>query len=187
MDVVFTRMAGRRYGVTVLPPDGEPRGARPAPGFHEHIPHDLVHYVVEAELGLASGLYGRTAQGGGTFRTLDRDGLDARAVGRETRRRQKREERLRRDDHAGTNDMAVSEKMAGFCDVLWRRRHGERPDAPEPVRAREVAAVSPEVLAAAGRVVDRLDEIAPRWHALGEGGTLRFTWPSPVPHRDARG
>lgn len=39
----------------------------PAPGYDDHIPHDLVHSVVEAELALQSGVFGRAARGGGTF------------------------------------------------------------------------------------------------------------------------
>ena len=31
-----------------------PRAMDPAPAYDENIPHDLVHYVVEAELGLTT-------------------------------------------------------------------------------------------------------------------------------------
>jgi len=38
-----------------------PRLTNSAPGFHEYIPRDLVHYLVEAELRLVAGVFGRAA------------------------------------------------------------------------------------------------------------------------------
>lgn len=67
MEVIFRRTGARQYAVIVAAPGRAPQTMAPAPGFDEHIPHDLVHYVVEAELGLQSGVFGRAAAGGGTF------------------------------------------------------------------------------------------------------------------------
>ncbi len=51
MHVSFKRTGVKRYAVTVTV-SGEPeRALNPAPGYDDDIPHDLVHYVVEAELG----------------------------------------------------------------------------------------------------------------------------------------
>src|SRR3546814_20442724 len=36
----------------------------PAPGFDPDLPHDMVHFVVEAALGLKMGVFGQIAAGG---------------------------------------------------------------------------------------------------------------------------
>ena len=56
MDVVFRRTGARRYAVNVHVTGRPLQVMDPAPGFDDHIPHDLVHYVVEAELRLFAGL-----------------------------------------------------------------------------------------------------------------------------------
>jgi len=176
MRVTFERTGERRYGVRIAIDGHAPRYTHPAPGFDDHIPHDLVHYLVEAELGLQAGVFGRAARGGSTF-LLDGEALDARARSREQRRQRKREASLsRRDDEGG--DMARAERLALLCDVAWRRRHGERGDAkpwlaPAPPTDDEAALVA--------RVVERLDAVAARWHALPVGGSLSFDWPHAQP------
>jgi hypothetical protein len=70
MNVRFRRTGVRRYAVVVTAADEPPRTMDPAPAYDDDIPHDLVHYVVEAELGLANGVYGRAARGAGTFITI---------------------------------------------------------------------------------------------------------------------
>lgn len=67
MRVIFRRTGARRYAVVVEMPGEATQTMNPAPGFDENIPHDLVHYVVEAALGLDAGVFGRAARGGGTF------------------------------------------------------------------------------------------------------------------------
>ena len=143
----------------------------PAPGYDEYIPHDLVHYLTEAELGLASGVFGRAAAGGGDFtETVERPG-DPRRRAREQRKLKKREASLGRADRG---DMARSEYFAGLCDLAWRRRAGA--ETPEWARRKRIP---PEDEVTVGRILDRLDEVAPRWHGLPVGGALTFAWPSP--------
>jgi hypothetical protein len=148
----------------------------PAPAYDDDIPHDLVHYVVEAELGLMNGVYGRAARGAGTFiATEDRD-ISPRERARKQRKQQRRERALAAQDARHAADMAQSERLAALCDVAWRRRHGQRADpgrsAPVP-RTEDTADVA--------RVVSRLDAIAPLWRALPVGGELVFEWPNVVP------
>src|SRR3546814_11830369 len=64
MKVHFIRSGERRYsmriereGLPVLVMD-------PAPGFDPDLPHDMVHFVVEAALGLKTGVFGQIAAGG---------------------------------------------------------------------------------------------------------------------------
>lgn len=171
MDVSFERTGERRYATVVTLPGRHPRRMDPAPGYDDHIPHDLVHYLTEAELGLVSGVFGRAAAGGGGFTETAETPGDPRRRAREQRRLKKREASL---DRADPGDMGRSEYLAGLCDIAWRRRAGA--STPEWARRKQIP---PEDTAAVGRILDRLDEVAPLWHELPVGGALTFTWPSP--------
>jgi hypothetical protein len=160
--------------VRLIVPGHGPRYTNPAPGFDPHIPHDLVHYLVEAELRLAAGVYGRAAQGGGSFLVQG----SGRERTRAQRKQRKREASLSRQDDASRGDMARAERMALLCDIAWRRRHGARADAapwltPAPPTSEEAACVE--------RVLQKLEPIARRWHALPIGGSLTFRWPAAAP------
>lgn len=172
------RTGERRYGVRVAVPGSEPQWMNSAPGYDPNLPHDLVHYVVEAELGLDSGVFGRVAAGGGALFAPPEDVRNHRARRRQQRRQQQREERLRRDDHAGQGDMAQSEYFTAICGMAWKLRHGrlrEAPDwaVPEQLSGGEHARME--------RVLGRLDCIAPLWNGLPFGGSLTFTWPDTEP------
>lgn len=176
MDVRFRRTGKRRYAVLVSLAGAPPRTMDPAPGYDDDIPHDIVHYVVEAELRLANGVYGRAARGAGTFIPMADPSIPARERARQQRQQQRRERAFGARDALHGADMEQSERLAGLCDVAWRRKHGQRPDlsrsAPVP-RAEDAAAIE--------RVVARLDAIAPLWRALPVGGELVFRWPAPGP------
>lgn len=73
MQVIFRRIGERRYAVIVEVPGEAAQTMSPAPGFDQHIPHDLVHYVVEAELGLEAGVFGRAARRRHLLRSEDGD------------------------------------------------------------------------------------------------------------------
>jgi hypothetical protein len=178
MDVVFTRTGERRYGLTVTAPGQPPRGMDPAPGYDDHIPHDLVHYIVEAELRLSAGLFGRAAEGGGSFLLLG-EMPGRRERGRRQRRLKQREAHLRRKDHANSADMARSERLAAICDHAWRRRRSRAERPPWAVEPQ----VTDEDRQAVERVLARLDEVAPLWNTLNVGDSLTFTWPSTHPTR----
>lgn len=177
MDVVFTRTGERRYGLTILAPGAPLRGADPAPGYDDYIPHDLVHYVIEAELKMSGGLYGRAAAGGGCFLLLE-ETPQRRGRRRRQRQLQRREAHLREKDHAGSADMARSERLAALCDMAWRLRRSPKGQPPPWVPKQEISAEDRE---AVERVVARLDEIAPLWNSLKIGESLTFTWPNPLP------
>jgi len=181
MNVRFRRTGARRYAVVVTVAGEPPRAMDPAPAYDDDIPHDLVHYVVEAELGLSNGVYGRAARGAGTFiTTAERDG-GPRERARQQRKQQRRERSLSAQDAQRVTDITESERLAGLCDVAWRRKHGQRPDparsAPVP-RTNDTANVE--------RVVARLDSIAPLWRALPIGDELTFEWPHVVPVHASR-
>jgi hypothetical protein len=172
--VSFKRTGERRYAVIVTPPGRPTQVINPAPGYDDDIPHDLVHFVVEAELGLTTGVYGRAAKGGGTFIGTGDMSASGRERARAQRKQRRRESSLRARDDASARDMATSERLAALCDVAWRRKHGQQPDAlrkaPLPLSEQDLPHVA--------RVVARLDELAPLWRALPIGAQLSFEWPS---------
>lgn len=173
MRVSFKRTGARRYAVVVSVPGRGVQSMDPAPGYDDDIPHDLVHYVVEAELRFANGVFGRAAQGGGTFVAHEVEGLSTRERSRQRRKQQKREGSLRALDETSAQEMAASEQLAAVCDVAWRRKHGQQPDllrrAPEMLAQHDLSQIA--------RVVERLDALAPQWRALPVGGALDFVWP----------
>lgn len=177
MEVCFKRTGERRYAVEIALAGEERQTMSPAPGYDDDIPHDLVHYVVEAELGLDSGVFGRAAKGGGTFVRAQHAAQSARERARQRRKQQKREGSFRSHDEASARELALSERLAALCDVAWRRQHGQRPD---PLRTAPVP-LSEEDAVRVARVVKRLDGIAPLWRALPVGGALVFAWPGVEP------
>lgn len=184
MDVLFRRTGPRRYAVALELGGQPPQVMDPAPGYDDHIPHDLVHYVVEAELGLASGLFGRAAQGGGTFRPDASSESSPRERARARRKQLRREASLGAADQKAQQEMESSERLAAISDLFWRRRQGQRPD---PSRLAPTIHLTPEDATCVTRIVARLEELAPLWQALPLGGELAFTWPSVVPQVRERG
>ena len=176
MHVAFRRTGARRYAVVVTPEAGPPRAMDPAPGYDDDIPHDLVHYLVEAELGLTYGVYGSAARGGGTFIASAEGAVGSRDRARTQRKQQRRERALREADANGASEMVHSERLASLCDVSWRRKHGQRPDPGRPAPV-----VRPEDVADVERVLSRLDAVAPLWRELPVGGELVFEWPEVEP------
>jgi hypothetical protein len=73
MRVTFTKTDGRRYGVFVQR-DKAPDLWLQGPGYHERLPHDLLHFVAEAELGLDGAVFGDVAAGGNAriFQPVDK-------------------------------------------------------------------------------------------------------------------
>ncbi|MGH3243782.1 MAG: hypothetical protein ACRDNL_25610 [Spirillospora sp.] len=169
MQVAFERTGQRRYATVITLPGRNPRRMDPAPGYDENIPHDLVHYLAEAALGLSSGVFGRAAAGGGDFtETVETPG-DRRQRARAQRRLKKREASLNRADRG---DMATSEYVAGLCDLAWRRRSGAATPAWSERRT-----IPPEDVPTIDQILTHLDDLAPLWHDLPIGGALTFTWP----------
>lgn len=151
--------------MTVVRERGPRLAPRQGPGYHDYLPHDAVHFLAEAEAGLAGGVFGRIAAGENQMFWP----ADPRLL-RKTRRREKKRSRSA-GEHA---DMGRSEDLASLCAVLWEMREGFRSSAPEwfsrvPDGARESAVVR--------RILRRLDSFASQWHTLGPGGSLTLEWP----------
>jgi len=184
MDVTFARTGARRYGVFVERADHPPLEMDPAPGYDDELPHDLVHFVVEEELGLTRGVFGQLAAGGdaGGFRIVPGQ-PDAREMARARRKQKKRGSRLTRE---GMDEGVFSERAASICEYEWRRRSpdpGRRAKAAEEeAYARKVRAeLSPEELAALSepvleRICARLEETSARWASLEVGQSITLPW-----------
>src|SRR5690606_20784729 len=120
----------------------------------------------EAELGLTLGVFGRAAKGGGGFVPLGSD-ASGRERARRRRRQLRRESSLGRVDRDKQDDMVTSERLAAVCDLFWRRRQGQQPDASRPAPSDRLSAEDRERVE---RVVQRLDALAPLWSKLSPGG-----------------
>src|SRR5947209_11365582 len=103
--------------MTVVRERGPRLAPRQGPGYDDHLPHDAVHFLVEAEARLSGGVFGRVAAGRNNIFWPD----DPR-----TRRRQARREARRTSSAAEHADMARSEALASVCQPLWELRAGHR-------------------------------------------------------------
>jgi hypothetical protein len=168
MDVTFTKVAGRRYLMTVVRERGPQLAPRHGPGYDDYLPHDAVHFLVEAEARLACGVFGQIAAGqSNIFWAADLKGL----------RRQARREAKRIPSAAERADMGRSEDLAGCCQPLWELRAGHRRELPV-----WWSSVTPDMLELlesplCERILARLDEFAARWHALPVGRNITLSWP----------
>jgi hypothetical protein len=165
MRVTFKKTGERRYGVFVERENAPALMMHPAPGFDEYLPHDLLHFIAEAEWRLDGAIFGQLAAGGdaGTFWPVDKTRL------RKATRRRKRPGKPRPRGRR-------SELLAGVLKCAWNERQG-RAALPENWDEQLAAArVEPRRLE---RVVASLDELAERWHRLGPGEALTLEWSRP--------
>ena len=165
MEVTFTKATGRRYVITVVREHGPQLAPRPGPGYDDHLPHDAVHFLVEAEARLSGGVFGRIAAGQNNIFWP----ADPRA-----QRRQARREAKRTASATERADMARSEELASVCQPLWELRAGHRTEVP-PWFGRVPPATLQSPLTE--RILARLDEFAARWQALPAGGAITLSWP----------
>ncbi|MER8157591.1 hypothetical protein [Streptomyces sp. NPDC094472] len=160
IDVTFTKGPGRSYSVAVRRECGPEPAPRGGPGHHPYLPHDLVHFLVEAEARLRGGVYGRLAAGElGFFWPADPA----------ERGRARHREKSRKPTPRASADMGRSEELAGACLMLWELRRGQRAALPP-----WLCGWTPDPVAE--RIVVRMDEYADRWHALPDGGSLSVSW-----------
>jgi hypothetical protein len=164
MLVSFRKTGARRYSVLVER-ERAPAVVAQGPGYDDYLPHDLLHFVAEAEWGLDGAVFGQLAAGGdpGIFLPVERE-----LVARWVRRR-----KLRPKAHPKGRR---AELLAYALQCAWNARHGRQrlPDDWADILA--AARVDPERLV---RVVASLDELAERWHGLRIGEELTLEWPRP--------
>lgn len=173
MDVTFTKVPGRRYRMTVVRERGPEPAPRQGPGYDDWLPHDAVHFLVEAGAGLSGGVFGRIAAG------RSNNLLGGRSRGQEAPGATGGQAAAEQAEHA---DMARSEALASACEPLWRVRAGVCSELPDRCSSGEPHLGEPQLVE---RILYRLDEFAERRHALPPGGSVTLRW-QPSGQRSAR-
>lgn len=115
MKVKFVKTEERRYAVTVAR-ERYPDLRCGSIGFDEHLPHDILHFVAEAELGLDGGVFGDLASGGNARIFIP---MDQTLVAKMWRKQRIRKTRL--------PDGRRSEVLAGELYTAWRTRRSDDP------------------------------------------------------------
>ncbi|NEB76045.1 hypothetical protein G3I40_12545 [Streptomyces sp. SID14478] len=162
MRVVFTKGPGTGYWIAVHRETGAALAPRNGPGGHSYLPHDLVHFLVEAEAGIKRGVYGRLAAGdNGLFWPAD--------PAERNKAARRRKSKPTQPTPQARADMARSEALAASAVAVWEVRHGHAKTLPAYVSGDEL----PPVI---DRIMARFDDYAQRWHALPVGGSLELDW-----------
>ncbi|WP_147252415.1 hypothetical protein [Blastococcus sp. TF02A-30] len=162
--MTFTRMGDRRPVETVVERDDGVVYAMRGAGGGPDLPHDLVHLLVETELGIADGVWGCVSDGvvWGSMRHVSG----------------------RRPPHAGERSDALKRERGaavmhaeGVADLVERLAAG--------------AEVLPGQVPASGIPRERLDaaaavlrEATARWAAAAPGDTWVLEWPARAATRD---
>jgi len=166
MQVRFERTGQHQYAVAVLRSLHGDLRMDPAPGYSDLIPHDLVHWVAEEELGLRDGIFGQLAAGGNAGTFVPTDELRTKAWARQVERRNR---------STGT-EMGRSEVLVAQVYPRWLRHSGHLPGThyvlqdPPPTDLRD---------ADLERVFARLDALSEQWRAVGVGESMSVQWPWP--------
>ena len=170
MTLVFHRTGQRRYAVEAQR-DGFPDlEMNPAPGYDALIPHDMIHLVVEAQLGLTRGLFGQLAAGGdaGTFHIPSKSGENVRAIARARNRVKARGQKLLKE---GRDECVQSEQAAHICRQEWLTRSSS-------AEARSVTRLPTLDQRKLDEICEHLDQLSAQWCNLEVGQSMTVEWPS---------
>jgi hypothetical protein len=179
--LIFRRTGHRKYAVVATRESFPDLEMNPAPGFDPLMPHDLMHLIVEALLGLKRGIFGQLAAGGdaGTFHTA----FDPRNR-RTAKRTRKRGRKLLQE---GRDDCALSEKATFLCWHEWRARSSSIDQQKaskamaeqarlvrDVLKTNEIRALNTKKL---DEICHHLDELSSRWSRLQLGESMAVRWP----------
>lgn len=173
MNITFTRTGERTYATVVVRGDGVTLQV-PSPDRTSPLPHDLAHYVVERELGLRRGFWGRIADGA-VF-----PGITVASGRRPPHAAERSRTILREVGPQGTH----AEVLVGvFLGILHDGQEGDEPAA----LARVSAAWTPDKPergpldpSEVRRVCQALRDIREHWRSLAAGQSLAVWWPRPT-------
>lgn len=184
MIVHFVRSGVRRYGIRIERPENVSLYMDPAPGFDAQLPHDMVHFIVEALLGLKNGVFGQIAAGGnaGSFHVGSLEGGSARSHRRMSRKQvAKGQGLMERQGREGE----LSELAAFILDVEWRGAQradsaAQRIALAEVDRARQSLSANErgKLDAVRAEVFAAFTELSQQWGNLAVGEALRLEWPT---------
>lgn len=184
MKVHFIRSGERRYSMRIERTDAPVLVMDPAPGFDPDLPHDMVHFVVEAALGLKTGVFGQIAAGGdaGSFHVEAGGALSAKERQRAARKQVAKGAKLIK---AQGRDGELSELAAFLFDIGWRS--STRPDSAaqraalgeaERTRVSLSADERARIDAAQPRAFADFERLSKAWRELRTGEALILEWPS---------
>jgi hypothetical protein len=166
--ITLHRTDARRYWTAIERDDGagfEVRGI----GFMGAVPHDLAHFTVESELGLANGFWG-TVAAGGIFASMHA------TSGKRPFQADAKSAAVIRTNRTGLNDAELL--VGAFTDAL---------DQGIPAllmmlhRFQKGSAIKDAVVsdAEAVRVLEKLREMQKRWRDMPIEGELSLVWQAP--------
>lgn len=187
MKVHFIRSGERRYSMRIERAGAPVLVMDPAPGFDPDLPHDMVHFVVEAALGLTNGVFGQIAAGGdaGSFHVEAGGALSAKERQRAARKQVAKGVKLIKGQG---REGELSELAAFLFDMGWRS--SKRPDSAaqrvalgEAVRTRASLSADERarIDAARPQVFETFERLSKAWRALPVGEALILEWPSAQP------
>jgi hypothetical protein len=178
MIVVFRRTGERRYSVEAQRQGFPDVVMNPAPGYDPLVPHDMMHLVVEAQLGLTRGIFGQLAAGRGTFQLAVKDGQNSREVARTRRRFAARGKKSMKE---GREECLQSERATYICWHEWRARSSSSAAMAQQAKQVRSSASAEEAGGLNQRKLDdiceHLDHLSARWSSLKVGESMAVTWP----------
>lgn len=181
MIVTFQRTGQRRYAVEAQRPGLPNLVMNPAPGYDSLIPHDMLHMVVEAQLGFTRGIFGQLASGGdaGTFHVPMNSGENSRKLGRVRKRVRGKGQKLLKE---GRDESVRSERATYICWYEWlaRSSSSNQAMAQQAKEVRETAG-DEELEALNDRKLDEIcehmDDLSSHWSSLEVGQSIAVQWP----------
>jgi len=175
MIVAFRRTGEKRYGVEAMREGLPVVYIHPAPGYDRQIPHDMMHMVVESQLGLTRGIFGQLAAGGnaGTFQPSVQRDQSSREARRARKRVTKRGKKLLKTGH---DDCVQSERAAYVFWSEWRARTSSRA---ADKQARDTAPITELGLQQSklDEIFKHIDELSSHWSRLDVGQSVAVSWP----------
>ena len=182
MLLIFRRTGQRRYAVEARRTSFPDVEMNPAPGYDQCIPHDMMHLVVEAKLGLTRAVFGQLASGGdaGTFHLSPNSHGTTRDLARLRRAVKARGEKLLRE---GRDESIQSERATFICWYEWLSRSQanaaqtmsqQAKQVRQETSAKELRRLDETTLA---DICRHLDELSSYWSRLNIGEAMTVRWP----------
>ena len=185
MRVEFHKTGERRYAVKILRGDLPDLEMNPAPGFDPLLPHDLMHFIVELELGLQNAIFGQVATGrnAGTFISRPSESSNTREDSRFRRKEAKRRKKILK---AGMDEYLQSERATVVCLYDWL---SHSTDEKLRARAEEMKITFDSILSQMSEterkmlnkeklaeIRTRMDNLSKRWSLLKVNQSMSLEW-----------